>query len=215
LVKAGIPPQKTSPAAPAADKSKEFPMTTNTVLTLVGSLRADSHNRKLAEAIALNAPENVDVQIHSSLGSIPFYNEDIDVEGQVPAEAAALRAAAAEADTLLLVTPEHNGTMPASLKNAIDWLSRPYGAGALAGKRTAVVGTAFGQFGGVWAQDEVRKAVGIAGAKVLDEVKLAVPGSMIRFAELHPKDDAEVVEQIKGIFEPLTAADASDEEAAA
>jgi NAD(P)H-dependent FMN reductase len=188
-------------------------MTKSTVLTLVGSLRADSHNKKLAEAIRLNAPENVDVQIHDSLGNIPFYNEDIDVEGQVPAAAAALREAAANADTLLLVTPEHNGTVPASLKNAIDWLSRPFGAGALAGKPTAVVGTAFGQYGGVWAQDEARKAAGIAGAKVLEDVKLAVPGSMVRFAELHPKDDAEVVEQIKGIFEPLTAA--RDEEAAA
>ncbi|MEV8148362.1 NAD(P)H-dependent oxidoreductase [Arthrobacter sp. NPDC080073] len=188
-------------------------MSKNTVLALVGSLRADSHNRKLAEAIQLNAPENVEVQIHGSLGNIPFYNEDIDVEGKVPAEAAALRAAAAKADTLLFVTPEHNGTLTASLKNAIDWLSRPYGAGALAGKPTAVVGTAFGQFGGVWAQDEARKAAGIAGAKVLDNVKLAVPGSMVRFAELHPKDDTEVVEQIKAIFEPLTAV--QEEEAAA
>lgn len=179
-------------------------MSKNTVLTLVGSLRADSHNRKLAEAIQLNAPEQVDVVIHDTLGNIPFYNEDIDVEGRVPEAAAALRAAANAADTLLLVTPEHNGTMPASLKNAIDWLSRPYGAGALTGKPTAVVGTAFGQFGGVWAQDEARKAVGIAGAQVLEDVKLAVPGSMIRFAELHPKDDAEVVEQIKGIFDALT-----------
>ena len=181
-------------------------MTRSTVLTLVGSLRAESTNQKLAEAIQLNAPEQVDVVIHGNLGNIPFYNEDIDVEGQVPAAAAALREAANGADTLLLVTPEHNGTGPAALKNAIDWLSRPYGAGALAGKPTAVVGTAFGQFGGVWAQDEARKAAGIAGAKVLEDVKLAVPGSMVRFAELHPKDDVEVVEQIKGVFDALTAA---------
>jgi NAD(P)H-dependent FMN reductase len=180
-------------------------MSKSTVLALVGSLRADSHNRKLAEAIQLNAPENIEIVIHESLGNIPFYNEDIDVEGQVPAAATALREAASQADALLLVTPEHNGTMPASLKNAIDWLSRPFGAGALAGKPTAVVGTAFGQFGGVWAQDEARKAVGIAGARVLEDVKLAVPGSMVRFAEVHPKDDAEVVEQIKGIFDSLAA----------
>ncbi|WP_323959382.1 FMN reductase [Arthrobacter sp. JZ12] len=180
-------------------------MPKNTVLTLVGSLRAESTNQKLAEAIQLNAPEDVDVVIHESLGNIPFYNEDIDVEGKVPAAAAALRAAAAEADTVLLVTPEHNGTVPAALKNAIDWLSRPFGEGALAGKPTAVVGTAFGQYGGVWAQDEARKAAGIAGARVLEDVKLAVPGSMVRFAESHPKDDAEVVEQIKGVFSALTA----------
>jgi NAD(P)H-dependent FMN reductase len=141
-------------------------MSKSTVLALVGSLRADSHNRKLAEAIQLNAPEGVEIVIHESLGNIPFYNEDIDVEGQVPAAATALREAAGQADALLLVTPEHNGTMPASLKNAIDWLSRPFGAGALAGKPTAVVGTAFGQFGGVWAQDEARKAAGIAGARL-------------------------------------------------
>ena len=180
-------------------------MSKSTVLTLVGSLRADSTNQKLAEAIQLNAPEQVDVVIHESLGNIPFYNEDIDVEGQVPAAAAALRAAAHDADTLLLVTPEHNGTVPASLKNAIDWLSRPFGAGALKGKRTAVVGTAYGQYGGVWAQDEARKAAGIAGADVLEDVKLAVPGSSVRFAELHPKDDAEIVEQIKGVFDALAA----------
>lgn len=178
-------------------------MSKSTVLALVGSLRAESTNQKLAEAIQVNAPEQVDVIIHDSLGNIPFYNEDIDVEGQVPAAAAALRAAASDADALLLVTPEHNGTIPASLKNAIDWLSRPYGAGALTGKPTAVVGTAYGQFGGVWAQDETRKAVGIAGAKVLEGVKLAVPGSVVRFAELHPKDDAEIVEQIKDVFDAI------------
>ncbi|GAC1601342.1 MAG: NAD(P)H-dependent oxidoreductase [Pseudarthrobacter sp.] len=189
-------------------------MSKNTVLTLVGSLRAGSTNQKLAEAIQLNAPEQVDVVIHESLGNIPFYNEDIDVEGQVPAAAAALRAAANEADTLLLVTPEYNGTLPAALKNAIDWLSRPFGAGALTGKPTAVVGSAFGQFGGVWAQDEARKAVGIAGAQVLEDAKLAVPGSLVRFAELHPKDDAEVVEQIKGVFDVITAAQPAAQPAA-
>src|SRR6476619_1252091 len=181
-------------------------MSKSTVLALVGSLRADSHNRKLAEAIQLNAPEGIEIVIHESLGNIPFYNEDIDVEGQVPAAAAALREAANAADTILLVTPEHNGTVPASLKNAIDWLSRPFGAGALSGKPTAVVGTAFGQFGGVWAQDEARKAVGIAGARVLEDVKLAGPGSMVRFAEGHTKEDAEVVEQIKGVLDALAEA---------
>src|SRR5439155_6212380 len=126
-VKALKPPR--SAAGTAAARCIGVHMSKNTVLTLVGSLRADSINQKLAEAIQLNAPEQVEVVIHESLGNVPFYNEDIDVEGRVPAAAAALRAAANEADTLLLVTPEHNGTVPAALKNAIDWLSRPYGAG--------------------------------------------------------------------------------------
>lgn len=170
------------------------------ILALVGSLRAGSHNRQLAEAAVKLAPEGAEVVLYEGLADIPFYNEDIDVEGSVPAAAAALREAAGTADALLLFSPEYNGTIPAVLKNAIDWLSRPYGAGALADKPVAVVGTAFGQFGGVWAQDETRKAVGIAGAKVLEDVKLSIPGSVVRFAETHPADDAEVAAQLTEVI---------------
>ncbi|MFI9155162.1 NAD(P)H-dependent oxidoreductase [Streptomyces sp. NPDC053367] len=170
------------------------------ILALVGSLRAGSHNRQLAEAAVKHAPEGAQIDLFEGLADVPFYNEDIDVEGSVPAAAVALREAANSADALLLFSPEYNGTMPAVLKNAIDWLSRPYGAGALVGKPVAVVGTAFGQYGGVWAQDEARKAAGIAGAKVLEDVKLSVPGSVTRFAETHPADDAEVVEQLTAVL---------------
>ncbi|MEU8590434.1 NAD(P)H-dependent oxidoreductase [Streptomyces sp. NPDC048664] len=176
------------------------------ILALVGSLRAGSHNRQLAEAAAKHAPEGVEVVLFEGLGEIPFYNEDIDVESTVPATATALRTAAGEADGLLLFSPEYNGTIPAVLKNAIDWLSRPYGAGALSGKPVAVVGTAFGQYGGVWAQDEARKAVGVAGAKVVEEAKLSIAGSMTRFAETHPADDAEVVEGLAKVIEQLSQA---------
>lgn len=167
------------------------------ILALVGSLRAGSHNRQLAEAATRLAPEGVTVEIYEGLGDLPFYNEDIDVEGSVPAAAVRLREAAGSADAFLAFAPEYNGTMPAVLKNAIDWLSRPYGAGAFAGKPVAVIGTAFGQYGGVWAQDEARKAIGVAGGKVVEEIKLAIPGSVTRFAETHPADDAEVAGQLK------------------
>jgi len=176
------------------------------ILALVGSLRAGSHNRQLAEAAVKHAPEGVEVVLQEGLAEVPFYNEDIDVEGNVPAAAATLRAAANQADALLLFSPEYNGTIPAVLKNAIDWLSRPYGAGAMVGKPVAVVGTAFGQYGGVWAQDEARKAVGIAGGTVVEEAKLSVPGSVTRFAETHPADDAEVVEGLTKVIQQLTQA---------
>ncbi|MFC1415743.1 NAD(P)H-dependent oxidoreductase [Streptacidiphilus cavernicola] len=166
------------------------------ILALVGSLRAGSHNRQLAEAAVQHAPEGVEIVIHEGLAEIPFYNEDIDVEGDVPAAAAKLREAAGSADAFLLFSPEYNGTVTAVLKNAIDWLSRPYGASGFAGKPVGVVGTAYGQFGGLWSQDEARKSVGIAGGVVVEDAKLSVPGSVVRFAELHPKDDAEVVEQL-------------------
>ncbi|MFJ4283884.1 NAD(P)H-dependent oxidoreductase [Streptomyces massasporeus] len=173
------------------------------ILALVGSLRTGSHNRQLAEAAVKLAPEGAEVNLFEGLAEIPFYNEDIDVEGSLPAAAARLREAANAADGLILFTPEYNGTIPAVLKNAIDWLSRPYGAGALSGKPVAVVGTAFGQYGGVWAHDETRKSVGVAGGKVLEDVKLSIPGSMTRFAETHPADDAEVAEQLTEVIARL------------
>ncbi|MEU6282803.1 NAD(P)H-dependent oxidoreductase [Streptomyces sp. NPDC047028] len=173
------------------------------ILALVGSLRAGSHNRQLAEAAVKLAPEGADVVLYEGLAELPFYNEDIDVEGSVPAAAAALREAAGAADAFLLFSPEYNGTIPAVLKNAIDWLSRPYGAGAFGGKPVAVIGTAFGQYGGVWAQDDTRKAVGIAGGKVIEDIKLSIPGSVTRFAETHPADDAEVAAQLTEVVARL------------
>ncbi|MEV6163883.1 NAD(P)H-dependent oxidoreductase [Streptomyces sp. NPDC052052] len=174
------------------------------ILALVGSLRAGSHNRQLAEAAVKHAPEGVAIELYEGLADVPFYNEDIDVEGSVPAAAAQLREAAAGTDAFLLFSPEYNGTMPAVLKNAIDWLSRPFGAGALSGKPVAVVGTAFGQYGGVWAQDDARKSAGIAGAVVLEDVKLSIPGSVVRFAETHPADDAEVVTGLLEVIDQVS-----------
>jgi NAD(P)H-dependent FMN reductase len=179
-----------------------------TILTLVGSLREGSINRQLAEAAVEHAPDSVDVVTFDALSEVPFYNEDIDNDVDRPKAADDLRAAAADADALLLVSPEYNGTMPAVLKNAIDWLSRPYGAGAISSKPAAVIGSAFGQYGGVWAHDEARRALGVAGASVVDDAKLSIGGSITRFAQLHPKDDSEVAGQVSEILAALAGATA-------
>ena len=100
---------------------------------------------------------------------MPFYNEDLDGPGDVPGPAQALRDAVRRADALLLVTPEYNGSLPAVLKNAIDWTSRPHQAGAITGKPVAVAGASNGRYGGVWAHDDTRKTAGIAGTR-LEEV---------------------------------------------
>lgn len=183
------------------------------ILALVGSLRAGSHNRQLAEAAVDAAPENAELSIYDGLADLPFYNEDIDNDADRPAAADRFREAASAADGFVLFSPEYNGTMPAALKNAIDWASRPYGEAALGGKPVAVIGTAFGQYGGVWAQDEARKAVGIAGARPLEDAKLSVPESVVRFAEAHPREDAELVRQVAAVIQQV--ADAAQEPVAA
>ncbi|GAB4098455.1 NADPH-dependent FMN reductase [Sinomonas halotolerans] len=180
-------------------------MAETTILTLVGSLRAESVNSKFAELAAEAAPEGTAVTTFSGLEEIPFYNEDLDVEGKVPAKAAELRAAVAAADGILFITPEYNGTTPAVINNAIDWISRPFGQGAATGTKAAVIGTSAGQYGGVWAHDDARKSLKVAGAAVLEDAKLAIGGSYQRFAEVEPKDDAEVVDGIKNVLSALAA----------
>jgi NAD(P)H-dependent FMN reductase len=175
------------------------------ILALVGSLRAGSYNRQLAEAAVKYAPDGVDVDIFDDLADVAFYSEDIDRPGAVSA-AERLRAAVESADALLLVTPEYNGTIPASLKNAIDWISRPYGAGAISGKPLAVIGVSNGRYGGVWAHDDTRKAASIAGASVLDDVTLSVPHGAARFAIIHPAHDDEIAHAMPTILAALATA---------
>ncbi|WP_264077340.1 NAD(P)H-dependent oxidoreductase [Mycolicibacterium houstonense] len=176
-------------------------MADNKVLVLVGSLRAASINRQLAELAVEQAPEGVELRIFDRLGELPFYNEDIDT-ADVAEPVVALRAAAAEADAALVVTPEYNGSIPGVLKNAIDWLSRPWGNGALKDKPVAVVGAALGQYGGVWAHDETRKSIGIAGPRVVEDLKLSVPSKTLD--DKHPRENAEVAGALRDIVGKLT-----------
>lgn len=178
------------------------------VLALVGSLRAASVNRKIAELAAAIAPDGVTVTVFEGLGELPFYNEEIDpaVDGEVqqaPAGVTALRAAAADADAALVVTPEYNGSIPAVIKNAIDWLSRPFGNGALKNKPLAVIGGSLGRYGGVWAHDETRKSFGIAGARVVEAIKLSVPFQTLDGKA--PAEHAELSQNVRDIVGKLAA----------
>jgi NAD(P)H-dependent FMN reductase len=173
------------------------------VLTLVGSLRAASINRQIADVAVESAPDGVAVTIFDGLGDLPFYNEDIDNEADVPAAVTALRAAAADADAALVVTPEYNGSYPAVIKNAIDWLSRPFGDGALKGKPLAVIGGSFGQYGGVWSHDDTRKSFGIAGPTVVETIKLSIPFKTLDGK--HPREHAEVAANVRDAVGKLVA----------
>ncbi|MBO0677405.1 NAD(P)H-dependent oxidoreductase [Mycolicibacterium sp. S2-37] len=172
------------------------------VLVLVGSLRAASVNKQLAELAVEAAPEGVHLSLFDRLGELPFYNEDIDTD-DVAEPVAALREAAARADAALVVTPEYNGSIPGVLKNAIDWLSRPWGNGALKDKPLAVVGAALGQYGGAWAHDETRKSFAIAGPRVVEDLKLSIPSKTLDGK--HPRESAEVSATLRDIVGKLAA----------
>jgi NAD(P)H-dependent FMN reductase len=177
-------------------------MSDTKVLVLLGSLRAASINRQLAELAVETAPDGVSLQLFDRLGELPFYNEDIDND-EVAEAVAALRAVAADSDAALVVTPEYNGSIPGVLKNAIDWLSRPFGDSALKGKPAAVIGGSFGQYGGVWAHDETRKSFGIAGPRIVEDLKLSVPFKSLDGK--HPRENAEVAANLRDIVGKLAA----------
>jgi chromate reductase len=168
------------------------------ILAISGSLRAASYNTALLRAAAELAPEGVELEFYEGLGSLPPYNEDRDTDSP-PAEVARLRAAIDGADAVLFSTPEYNGSMPGHVKQAVDWGSRPHGPdSALWGKPVAAIGASVTDYGAMWAQDHLRKSLGLAGARVLGtelavahapdlftaEVELIDPETRDRLAEL-------------------------------
>src|SRR5438067_6073730 len=137
------------------------------ILGISGSLRRGSHNANLLRAAAEQLPPGVELEVFDGLRELPPYDPDLDVEPADPA-VARLREAIADADGVLIATPEYNGSLPGLLKNALDWASRPFPDNALRGKPVAVIGASTGLFGAVWAQAETRKILGVIGADVLD-----------------------------------------------
>jgi len=137
------------------------------ILGISGSLRRDSHNTRLLRGVGRLLPEGVELELFDQLGAIPPFNED--EEHEIPPAVAALKAAIAGADAVLVATPEYNGSIPGVLKNALDWASRPFPDSALRGKPAGVVGASTGLFGAIWAQAETRKVLKTIGARVLEE----------------------------------------------
>ncbi len=136
------------------------------VLGISGSLRRDSHNRRLLRAAAALLPPEAELVEFDALKAIPPFDED---DEQAPADAVIeWRKQLEAADALLFATPEYNHSIPGALKNAVDWASRPFARAALRNKPAAVIGTSTGMFGAVWAQAELRKSLAAAGARVID-----------------------------------------------
>jgi len=127
-----------------------------TIAVVVGSLRKDSFNRKLAHALARLAPEDFEFN-HSRIDDLPLYNQDDDANQPAPTKR--LKAEILAADGVLFVTPEYNRSIPGVLKNAIDHASRPYGQSAWNGKPAGIVGITPGTMGTSMAQQHLRNVL--------------------------------------------------------
>ncbi len=161
------------------------------ILGIAGSLRPGSYNARLLRAAAAAAPDGVEVVVYDELAGVPPFDLDREGDGDTPSRAAAFQAAIAATDGLLVATPEYNGSIPGQLKNALDWASVPFPDNVLRNKPAAVIGTSTGMFGAVWAQADVRKVLGLSGARVLDR-DTPVPLAEMAFTEDGALADPEI-----------------------
>jgi chromate reductase len=173
------------------------------ILGISGSLRAASYNTALLRAAAELVPEGVELTLYGGLESLPPYNEDRESDDKLPAEVVRLREEIARADAVLFATPEYNTTMPGQIKQVVDWASRPHGPeSALWGKPAAVIGASVTDYGAMWAQEHLRTALGIAGARVL-KADLPIARAMELFSEDGKLIDPETRDRLAELLEAL------------
>ena len=164
------------------------------ILAVSGSLRESSFNTSLLRVAVEAAPDAVELELWEGLGGLPLYDEDL--EQDVPESVRRLREDWAAADAILFSTPEYNGSVPGGLKNAIDWASRPKLEGVLRNKTVAVIGASTGQFGALWAQQDLKRILGIAGARVVG-TEIPVPRAHEQFDLEGRLLDGEIFEQLR------------------
>ena len=165
-------------------------MTTYKVGYFVGSLSSTSINRELSSALIRLAPEELEFT-EIPIGNLPLYSPDYDAD--FPPAARALKAAIAESDAILFVTPEYNRSIPGALKNAIDWASRPWGDNSFAQIPAAVIGASEGQIGTAMAQQSLRGVLSFCNAR-----QMTSPEAYIRFSrEIFPGDGQVAVESTR------------------
>jgi chromate reductase, NAD(P)H dehydrogenase (quinone) len=158
------------------------------IVAFAGSLRRGSFNRALIHAARELAPEGMTVE-PIEIGELPFYNADVEAEGD-PSSVAAFKAALRQADGILIATPEYNDGIPAVLTNAIDWGSRLPGRSPLIGKPVVVMGASPSQIGTARAQLHIRQLLAHVQARVMPPPELLVAKAHERFdAGLRLKDE--------------------------
>jgi chromate reductase len=148
------------------------------VAVLVGSLRKDSLNRKLANALIRMAPESLKLEI-VEIGALPLFNQEF--EADPPQAVRDFKQRVEAADALLFVTPEYNRSVPGVLKNAIDVGSRPYGKSSWAGKPGGVITLSGGALGGFGANHHLRQSLVFLNVPVMQQPEAYIGGAATLF----------------------------------
>ncbi|MET7302972.1 NADPH-dependent FMN reductase [Embleya sp. NPDC005575] len=143
------------------------------ILAISGSLRAQSFNTALVNALQPFAPEGMQIEVYKGLDELPLFNQDL--EADPPASVVRLREAIAEADGLIIATPEYNRSLPGVLKNALDWASRPYARGVLAGKSIVAISASPGVQGGIRALIQLKTLLRDLNNFVVSGPEISVP----------------------------------------
>ena len=147
-------------------------MTTN-ILGICGSLRRASTNRALLRTAATMLPEGAELEI-ADISEFPLYNWDLEQENGIPEPVQRFRDQVADADALLIATPEYNYSMPGALKNALDWASRG-GSDAPLNKKPAAIMGAAGRLGSVRAQMHLRSVLMHSDLNVVQKPEVLIP----------------------------------------
>jgi len=173
------------------------------VLGISGSLRRGSYNLALLRYVGeLLEAEGAEFEIYEGLRDIPPFDED--EEPFSPEAVSRLRQAVQDADAVFFTTPEYNSSIPGALKNALDWVSRPFGTNPMRNKPVAVVGASAGMFGALWAQAELRKVLSTMGARVA-EGEVAVGHAMDRFDDDGRLNEPNLAEELREVAVTLLA----------
>jgi chromate reductase len=170
-------------------------MMTYRIAVLVGSLRRDSFNRQLAQAIAGLAPQGLEF-VQARIDDLPLYNQDDDARQAEPVRR--LKTEIAQAQGVLFVTPEYNRSIPGVLKNAIDHASRPYGQSAWADKPAAVIGVSVGAIGTALAQQHLRNVLAYLDMPTLGQPEMFIqnkPGLFAADGSIGPDDTKQFVQK--------------------
>lgn len=172
------------------------------ILGFAGSLRKDSYNRALLRAALELVPDGANLEVFE-LDGIPPFNQDLEVS--LPDKVKEFKRKIKAADAILIVTPEHNFSVPGVLKNAIDWASRPYGDNSFEGKPVAMMSASTGMLGGARAQYHLRQSFVFLNMHPLNKQEVFVTFAPQKFDDTGRLLDEKTKEVIRELLNNLAA----------